>query len=650
MVGYNEVTFCLPARGFMEKGLGLLSSERRVHIKVVPRLKLLPEIEPRYRVFLRNLADLILLRYEPPFVTTTRPAPFWNDVFVDSRIPWTSFLESMVWHILLVATIWAASHGYAALKGPQAISQFQRSSVTYYTPSETFPAIGSRPTALPPKPRKNSAPTPRQPALAVKPEQPHGLVTPPDLRLKTSGLPNVAGSSAALPAVPLAATEGSRLAGSLGGVTVVAPPPEMSAAMGRNSGLGGMAGGGIVAPAPEIGSMGAGPRRIEGGSTGTAVVGPPPTVQGTGRQLGDLNIGHSDVVAPAPSLPVHEQSTFGGQMRGAFGSSGPGVVPPPPSVETSGVGGLGGSGRSTSSLGSGGVRVVAPPVSMEGTGGVGPGGRGRSLTGPPGGAVQVVPPPPSIQGLGNGSGAGNGNGRGIGSGGGMQVVPPPPSVQGMGGGTGSGGGGNGNGTGSGIGTGLGGLPPAVAGNGGPGSGTGTGPGNGSGAPGGSPNGNNASGAGGPGGGGSGGGVEPGATAQNGPDIPSAAPMDVPLRIIGLVMALPTSNYFSNYEVFVAERRLKDGSAQLIKLVYVSLPYQKRLSEYGLNNAKIYKLRVTRDASCDESLLQMTWGDTNQNQVAQGGSDSQSAQNNKGSLLPCYRTTADDYRKALSHSH
>jgi hypothetical protein len=127
-------------------------------------------------------------------------------------------------------------------------------------------------------------------------------------------------------------------------------------------------------------------------------------------------------------------------------------------------------------------------------------------------------------------------------------------------------------------------------------------------------------------------------------------MDVPLRIIGLVMALPTSNYFSNYEVFVAERRLKDGSAQLIKLVYVSLPYQKRLSEYGLNNAKVYKLRVTRDASCDESLLQMTWGDMNPNTGAPGGADPPPAQNHKGSLLPCYRTTADDYRRALSHSH
>lgn len=637
----------------MDKGLGLLSSERPVHIKAVPRLRLLPEIEPGYRVFLRNLADLILLRYEPPFVTTTRPAPFWDDVFVDSRIPWTSFLESMVWHFLLIATVWAASYGYAALKGPQAISQFQKSSVTYYTPSETFPAIGSHPTALPPKPQKNSAvaTSRRESALAVKPEQPRGLVTPPDLKLKSPGLPNVAGSSATLPPVPLAATEGSRLAGRLGGVTVVAPPPQVTAAMGRNAGLGGIAGGGIVAPAPELGSMGAGPRRIEGGSTGTAVVGPPPTIQGTGRQLGDLNIGHSDVIAPAPSLPVHEQSTLGGQMRGTFGSSGPGVVPPPPSVEPSGVGGLGGSGRSTSSLGSGGVRVVPPPVSIEGTGGAGPGGRGRFLSGTPGGAVQIVPPPPAIQGLGTGPGSGYGNGRGNGSGGGFQVVPPPPSVQGLGRGAGSGGSGSGSGTASGIGTGLGALPPAVAGGGGPGAGTGTGPGNGSGAPGGSPSGNNATVTGGTGGGsGSGGGAEPGSAAQNGPDIPSAAPMDVPLRIIGLVMALPTSNFFSNYEVFVAERRLKDGSAQLIKLVYVSLPYQKRLSEYGLNNTKVYKLRVTRDASCDESLLQMTWGDMNQNPGVPGGADPQPAQNNKGSLLPCYRTTADDYRRALSHSH
>src|SRR5438034_9397667 len=85
--------------------------------------------------------------------------------------------------------------------------------------------------------------------------------------------------------------------------------------------------------------------------------------------------------------------------------------------------------------------------------------------------------------------------------------------------------------------------------------------------------------------------------------------EMAIRLIGLALALPSSSYFSNYEVFIAERQLSKDESQLIKLVYVSLPYQRRLSEYGLNNSRVYKLRVTRDLTCHETLLQMTWPET-----------------------------------------
>src|SRR5207245_1439661 len=78
--------------------------------------------------------------------------------------------------------------------------------------------------------------------------------------------------------------------------------------------------------------------------------------------------------------------------------------------------------------------------------------------------------------------------------------------------------------------------------------------------------------------------------------------EMAIRLIGLALALPSSSYFSNSEVFIAERRSSKVASQLIKLVYVSLPYQRRLSEYGLSNSRVYKLRVSRDRTCDESLL------------------------------------------------
>jgi hypothetical protein len=146
------------------------------------------------------------------------------------------------------------------------------------------------------------------------------------------------------------------------------------------------------------------------------------------------------------------------------------------------------------------------------------------------------------------------------------------------------------------------------------------------------------------------------------DIPQQAPVphkeivdenasgvtrDLPLRLVALATALPVSSYFANYEVFIAERQVRQNQSELIKLVYVSLPYQRRLTEYGLDTSKVYKLRVTRDATCDESLLNITMPEAEDaSRDRPSGPSSASDRNN---LLPCYRTTADDYRKALSRS-
>ena len=124
--------------------------------------------------------------------------------------------------------------------------------------------------------------------------------------------------------------------------------------------------------------------------------------------------------------------------------------------------------------------------------------------------------------------------------------------------------------------------------------------------------------------------------------------EMPLRLIGLAMALPNSSYFSNYEVYIAERRLRKNLTELVKLVYVYLPYQRRLSEYGVDNSKVYKLLVSRDRTCDESLMQMTWPETDPHPDAHNAADAPGlSAADKKSTLPCYRTTADDYRKAIA---
>src|SRR5436305_6760942 len=240
--------------------------------------------------------------------------------------------------------------------------------------------------------------------------------------------------------------------------------------------------------------------------------------------------------------------------------------------------------RHVSSLSSTGLQVVPPAPSVRDMGSSARDGHVSSLSST---SLQVVPPPPSVQGAGNF--AGDGSVRSL-SNTGLQVVPPAPSVQDTGN------------------SGTGGRAIAMS-------------------------------------------IPPVVTSPSRPVIDnSRGPVteEMAIRLIGLALALPSSSYFSNYEVFIAERRISKVASQLIKLVYVSLPYQRRLSEYGLNNSKVYKLRVSRDRTCDESLLQMTWPETDPHPGSQSSTDSPGlSPNDRNGMLPCYRTTADDYRKALS---
>jgi hypothetical protein len=125
--------------------------------------------------------------------------------------------------------------------------------------------------------------------------------------------------------------------------------------------------------------------------------------------------------------------------------------------------------------------------------------------------------------------------------------------------------------------------------------------------------------------------------------------EVQLRVIGLAWAPPRSTYFSNFEVFFAEKWLNRDEWQSIKLVYVFLPYQPRLSEYGVDELKVRKLRVARDPTCDESLMQMAWPEGEDGPVGpHHPSDTlASTPTDRNELLPCYRTTADDYRQTVS---
>lgn len=379
--------------------------------------------------------------------------------------------------------------------------------------------------------------------------------------------------------------------------------------------------------------------------SGTNVVPPPPSIHGAGNAAGEGRLGllattGSEVVPPAPGISAAGSSARSGRPNSLSGA-GPNVVPPPPSVQ-----GGGGATRQAGlgSLGNGGSRVVPPPPSVESAGnGLGTGSAGGlSGTGP-----NVVPPPPSVQGAGDGAG-----GRLSSMGGGTQVVPPPPSVQtaGNGGLGGRGGSLGGSGTqivppppsmdGSAMATGLGGV------------GSVSDPGSEAIAPAHSGGGSGLSGA----GGSTGKALEPMALDNGGsPDTTGKAEdkstiEELPLGLLGLVFTAEGSSYFSNFEVFVAKRKMGKGQLQLIKLVYEFLPYQKRLSEYDLNNlpARVIKLRVIPDPNCNESLgdIVQPSADPNRPSTQYPKLPPALLSADMNAILPCYRTTADDFRKAM----
>jgi hypothetical protein len=581
----------------MDKAPGvLIANQRAPRSRPVPRLRLLIELEPRHRVFFRNLADLLLSRRVPQIPITSRPARFWSDVFVPSGAPWSSVMESMLLHLLIIILfVWGQSRVWVSVKLFPQRDAFHRS-ITYYPPTRSFRAAESRAPSVRARSRVKHAPARQparqpahQPAMPVTPEQKPSIVTPPDIKQATAKMPNLLGSHPVTPMVPLSATAGSQRNSLAGPSGVVAPQPQVDQATARRWTLPQSS---AVAPAPELGEPSAGRAMKAPNTGGLRVVPPPPSVQGAGKAAGDARLGSmagagSQVVPPPPSVQGPRDSA-GGVRLDSLSDARPNVVLPPPSVQAAGK--AAGDARLGSMAGAG-SQVVPPPPSVQGSGG--PAGRTRLGSLSRAGS-EVVPPPPSLDGAGN-SGAG---GRlGSLSGDGSPIVQPPPSVAGAG----------------------------------------------------------ASGAGGPGKL-----LEPmdplpvdaSSPAPAGNNEDKSTVEELPLGLLGVVFAAPGTSFFSNFEVFVAKRRV-GNQLQLIKLVYEFLPYQRRLSEYNLNNLppRVIKLRVTPDPSCNESLGQIIQPHTDPTHPATEYPELPAALRSLdlNAVLPCYRTTAGDFQKAMSRA-
>jgi len=321
----------------MRQGLKLIESELKPKPVAAPTL--LVELEAWPRVFLRNLGDLLWPRSEAPPGPTLAAVPFWPDVFVVSRLPWGKFAQSLILHAALIAVLWSSSRLWPQKPRIVAQSAFQKPEVIYYDASEYLPPINTG-TPEAPLPQKGDPAYSPQPIISVPPEPDNHkqtIVTPPKLKLdRDIPLPNVVAWDHTQPAIPLAATASrlSELKAPALSAPVIAPPPEvdrsrLDPAPSLNEA--------VVAPAPDDSAISK--RNVH--APQAAIVEPPPILDtASTRKLGDINIGRAQVVAPAPQLPVGEQSTRAGLTAPTLGTAA--VVPPPPPMQGSGLSGPGG--------------------------------------------------------------------------------------------------------------------------------------------------------------------------------------------------------------------------------------------------------------------------------------------------------------------
>jgi TonB family protein len=366
-------------------------------------LTLLTELEPRHRVFVRNLGDLVLFREAPPVETTARPAAFWPDVFVDTRIGRRSLLQSGLWHVLLVVAIYGLTKAWTP--DVTLLSPLHNAQITYYNVSEYLPPVdsGSPPA---PVPKKGEPAYAKQKVISLPPNADNSrqtIVDPStDKILRTpKPMPNIVAWSNPAPAVPLEALAHSRVSLPAPDLSVIAPAVNVTsrdlAKLKANL------------PTPEaVGPIAeVGPRDIARMNLpkmpSQGAVEPIADVR-VQRKLGDLNIAAGIPTVAEPKLPVAEQRSSG--AGGSGGASQQAAAPAAPTIPGGGV------QQAAGRLIALGLDPVAPkgPIDM-------PGGnrRGVFAAGPEG--KPGAPGTPDIAGGGNGAGGHGSGDAGAGTGG-----------------------------------------------------------------------------------------------------------------------------------------------------------------------------------------------------------------------------------------
>jgi TonB family protein len=284
-------------------------------------LRLLIKSESWSTNFWQNLTELF--RRNEPVRGESFSATFWSDVFVDRGLPWNRFLQSGAYHVLALALIWAGSRFLALQPHATVQTTLTHADVIYYTPVEYLPPVDTR--RITTARAQNADPeNSAQPIISVPPEADNHsqtIVAPPHIQLRHDvSVPNIVAwqREPQLPIGPVPvvlASETSRLAPRVESA-VISPPSDLPSDVQRDSRVNRQAA--LTGPQP-------------------AVIAPPPAMEADGtRHVGDLDIGQSSVIAPAPQLSLEEQRTLMNRGSAALSRRSPQVIAPPPSMHASG--------------------------------------------------------------------------------------------------------------------------------------------------------------------------------------------------------------------------------------------------------------------------------------------------------------------------
>jgi TonB family protein len=303
--------------------------------ETTPAPAFLVNLPPWRTVFLHNLSDLFHSPKDSSLHLYSRPGSFWPDVFVASHLPWSRFAQSLICHVAVIVALWGLVQLWP--QKPQVLDPpvLTRADVIYYAPAEYLPPLDTGGTRRP-LPQKGEPEHAPQPIISVPVEadnRTQTIVTPSDIKLNHDvALPNMVAWSQtpAQPAVPLASTTAAaNLRLPEMPVTAVAPAAETMPANRQRAPIFTQT---AVAPAPEVDAESE--RTVR--APQAAVVQPPPQVDAaSAHRLGEITIGHAQVVAPAPELPMAEQYAVAGRTQAALAggsNTGAAAVPPPPSI------------------------------------------------------------------------------------------------------------------------------------------------------------------------------------------------------------------------------------------------------------------------------------------------------------------------------